>query len=1019
MTIKKLLDEINIDVIRSESEVRTKIIYPLLLNILNYKRQNIVDEFPVYSTSGRKKNPTTYVDNMIFMSEGGNLHSEQTSSNIEWVHNNSLIVIELKKPKEKIENAKEQARFYAMWTRALIYIITNGTEIEVYSLKDHKADNLLFKGKIMELDKDWKQLYTSLSFSNLKRQKNNPSLPPKTITISSNYWEDISYEDERDITDAIKGNKLFPYNVKTCPELPIIKKLENNIEISNYCIIKGNSGCGKSITAYQLGYHYYQKGYKIFRYKNNDDEFDYNLKDLITEKAVFIIDDFQNLKNVSIDKILANTTKNLIIIITITDNVSIDAETTYLSVSQSIEYIYKYYLLNKKRIYKIVHSIDKTVGDTYPSETIESRLEKAYKEGNSSPWMFNYILRGGWNTAKNDYYQAKDNNRADLILLYISLKQISLLDKSVNIIELEKLLSIVDYNKKWLLSGIKTLVNKKIIIEENDCYRCAHIKYASLIVNKMSHELPKEEKNIIIEIIHQIILDNSSNMQGISWLLNEFRTHELLYYEENIITEKIWKHIKERVFSSKSDLDIRNACFALEISFRFYDSGKNEIIKEKTDLICNWINNINFTTGFALSQLINGLLDYKNKNNPSNLLFQRKINFIKIANIINNSDCKNLGAIGYFIERLFIFKGEDWKKELSNNINMASVITNIRKDIKNLDIWYLSHFITSLYYLNNDYGLNLYDKIEDIFANSIYNDCLETYESMNDCLLWEVFGFSPFNDKKPKATLIKRVKKLINNINTEDLAYKICNSNNHDWERYARLINLINIVDKTVSNKVLKNLDLNTLESNLEDYWETLPREMRYILLELAIASENFEPIKDLIEKNIKHIKFAEPVLTYICPKIINHCLLNELKIDIFGFNDSWENALGMLTIIEREYPTALETAISQSIDKISKEIQFIVPYSGFNDNYISELLDYLESKSPILMGKIFKNLDADKTVESLNRYYREKRKNKYANKTLYTICNYLNKYNSELKEFSTNMLEKIPARYKKEMHIN
>lgn len=679
----------------------------------------------------------------------------------------------------------------------------------------------------------------------------------------------------------------------------------------------------------------------------------------MSEKAVFIIDDFQNLKNISIDKILANTKKDLIVIITITEDISIDAETTYLSVSQSIEHIYKYYLLNKKQIYKIVHSIDKNVGDTYPSETIENRLEKAYKEGKSSPWMFNYILRGGWNTARNDYYLAKDNNRADLILLYISLKQIALLDKPISIVELDQMLKIVDYDKQWLLNGLKTLVNKKIIIEENNCYRCTHIKYASLIIYKMSHELPKEEKNIIIEIIHQIILENNSNMQGISWLLNEFRTHELLYYKDNMITDKIWSHIIDKCLASKNDLDIRNSCFVLEASFRFYEDGKNEIIKENIDLICDWINNINFTTGFALNHLINDLLDYRNKNNPSNQLFKGKINFAKIANIINDSDCKNLGAIGYFIERLFILEGDDWKKELSNNINITSIINNIRKDTNNLDIWYLSHFITSLYYLNNDYGLELYDKIEDIFKNSIYKDCLETYEAMDDCLLWQVFGFSPFNDKKPKKSSINRVKKLINNINIEDLANKICSSNNHDWERYARLINLINLVDKTVSNNVLKKLNLNIFENNLMDYWKNLPREMRYILFELAIASDDFEPIKSLIEKNINHIKIAEPVLTYICPKIIEHCLINNYSIDIFGFNDSWENALEMLNIIENEYSDALEEAISQSIDEISKKIQFIVPYSGFNDNYISEVLNYLESKSTTSMKKIFENIIA------------------------------------------------------------
>ena len=78
--------------------------------------------------------------------------------------------------------------------------------------------------------------------------------------------------------------------------------------------------------------------------------------------------------------------------------------------------------------------------------------------------------------------------------------------------------------------------------------------------------------------------------------------------------------------------------------------------------ICNWINNISYTTGFALSHLINDLLDYDDKGNTNNRLFRDNIDFKKIANIINKSDYKNIGAIGYFLERLFVFEDDDWKR---------------------------------------------------------------------------------------------------------------------------------------------------------------------------------------------------------------------------------------------------------------------------------------------------------------------------------------------------------------------
>ena len=1010
MTIKDLLKKIAKDIIRQESEVKTKIIYPIL-DILRFQRQNIVDEFPVYSNSGRQQMHPKPVDMMVFMLEGANKHFKRNDDDINWVRENSLIAIELKKPDEKIEKAKEQATFYAMWTRTIIYMITNGIDIEIYRLENYNADQLLFRGKIMELDVRWNELYNTLNFSNLIRIKKKQL--PKPVIISNNYWDEINYEDERDITDAIKGNKLFPYNVKSCPKLPIINKLENDIELSNYCIIKGPSGCGKSITAYQLGFIYYQQGYKIFRYKNNDDEFDYNLKDLIYDKTIFIIDDFQNLKSISIDKLLSNTSNKLKIIITITDGVSIDAETTYLSSSQSVKYIYDYYLKNKKDIYKIVHNIDPSVGDSFPLETIESRLEKAYKEGQNSPWMFNYILRGGWNIARNDYYQARDNNRSDLLLLYISMKQIALLDKPISDNDLNKLLSIINLDKTWLERSLNYLIKNKIIIKEEIGYRCAHIKYASLIILKMSYDLEMEEKHIIIDMFHQIVIDKNTNLQGIGWILNEFRTTQLTYYRKHIISDKIWMFIKDKCFSVTDEIGIRNSCIVLEASLRFYVDGKKEIIHDKIDLICNWINNINYTTGFALEHLINDLLDYCNKNSEVNNSFKNKIDFTRIANIVNNSDIKTLGAIGNFLERLFIFNDDEWKHQLADNLNIQSIINNIDKEKEKIDIWSISSFISALYSIDNKKGLGLYDKIESIFINSIYKNGLETYEKIDDRLLWNVFGFPIFDNKKPPKYGFSRVKKLLKNINIDDIAERICNSNNYDWERYARFINLINSVDKSISNKIIKKINFTLFEKNLNDYWKLPSSEMRLILWELYCTDDS-NLIKHLIHKNINKIEIAEPVFTYICPEIIEHSIINNKPIDIFGFNDSFENALEMLKVVEKYYPQYLNETILPSCNNISNKIESIVPMTGFSNSSISDFLDFIDCKNSDLSKKIFQNIDPTLTTISLKRYNAEKKRNKYANITLLKICQYIVKYNTELKEFAENIIDNISAKYKK-----
>lgn len=1010
MSINILINQIKKDTIKRETEVRTKIIYPLL-DELKYKRENIVDEFPVYAKEGRKDLPAKSADIMIFSNAGANNYKENKKNDINWVRNNSLIAIELKKPGEKIEDAKEQAIFYAMWTRSLIYIITNGEDIEIYQLKDFSADILLFAGKILDLNSKWDELYRILHFNSLKQKKINPIIKPKEVVISSNSWEEISFDEERDITDAILGNKLFPYNVKSCPELPILKRLKEKLELSNYVIIKGVSGCGKSITAYQLGYYYKNNGYNVYRYINNNDEFDYDIKSLASEKSVFIIDDLQNILDISIDKIIANTSKDLKFICTITEGISIEAESTYLSTTESIKTIKNYYLSNREMIYNIIHKVDSNIDDTYLSETLEDRLNKAEKEANS-PWMFNYILRGGWNIAKNDYYQAKDNKRFDWILLYIALNQIANLDKAISFSRIEKMLEFFEYDKEWLISGLSYLVINKIIIKEDNCYRCIHIRYASLILNKMSRDLSEEEMQILINMIQGIIVDNV-NLLGISWLLNEFRCHELLYYEKNIITEDIWKIIEKKCFSAEKNIDIRNACFVLEVAIRFFNNAKRKIIENNIDLLCEWINNINFTNGFALRTLINSLLDYREKNSLTNKEFQDRIDFEKIADRINNADYKELGTIGYFLERLCAFDNDSWKNAIVTNINIELITNNIKKHKDIIDIWYLSQFITSLYYMDKEKGLILYDNLEEIFLSSFKNDALQSYEAIDDRLLWMVFGFSLLDNKRPAKKFIKRAKKLVNSINPKSLAQSICNSNNPDWERYGRLNLFVNRVDTSVTKKVIDELDLELLKTKLNQYWNSLPHEMRLLLITLAEATDDNEPIKSIIEENFNKIKIAEPILTHICPDIVKHCYENNKSIDIFGYNGSCEEALDMLKTIEKNNFEYLNIAVNQAIPKLIHEIESIIPMNGFYDTSVSDLINYINDKSAHEIKNIFENLNVDITAEHITRYCKEKKKNKYANKNLATICKYLIKYNEKLKDLAIEILNKIPQKYK------
>lgn len=108
-----------------------------------------------------------------------NANNHRGKNGIDWVMNNSLVVIELKKPGEKLEDAKYQASFYAMWSRCIIYVTTNGEDIIIYSLQNYIADKILFNDKIINLEKSWQELNKILNYKNLIKKKNENNVDIK------------------------------------------------------------------------------------------------------------------------------------------------------------------------------------------------------------------------------------------------------------------------------------------------------------------------------------------------------------------------------------------------------------------------------------------------------------------------------------------------------------------------------------------------------------------------------------------------------------------------------------------------------------------------------------------------------------------------------------------------------------------------------------------------------------------------------------------------------------------------
>lgn len=150
----------------SETEVRTQVAVPLL-NLLGYPNANRAEEFPIYGFEGRKRLQAKPADIVLFDSAEHSDNRDREDRG--WVADHALVVIELKKPGETLDDAQGQAQFYAHWAKAPFYATTNGEEFTVYRMQGLFDDVCEIFCSVEDLPREWSRVSGLLSFAAVRR----------------------------------------------------------------------------------------------------------------------------------------------------------------------------------------------------------------------------------------------------------------------------------------------------------------------------------------------------------------------------------------------------------------------------------------------------------------------------------------------------------------------------------------------------------------------------------------------------------------------------------------------------------------------------------------------------------------------------------------------------------------------------------------------------------------------------------------------------------------------------------
>ena len=702
------------------------------------------------------------------------------------------------------------------------------------------------------------------------------------ISKTESYWKHIDFSKQRDLGPAILGYKLTPADVCVCPRLPQILEAKSKLDVAHSVLIKGSPGCGKSITAFQIAYDFSQEGWEAVRFSDSrsDRLGNIELPDTLY-KTIYVIDDAQQLKQSIITKMLESSNERSKVIITQAIDCDLPFESISISKVQSVDTLYEEYLKRRNEILTVVKKCDSNIGDSYMDTPIEWRLKDAAK--GKSPWLFNYILRGGWKQVKSQFLAVKEVERADILIAIIALKQITSLDKSVNRIWLNENIKRFGKDTEWCDRTLTYLYSSKIIIDITEI-RTLHLESAVRIIGNFLLESSQDERKIFNSMIQNEFVNNNCPLMGISWFLNSINTfdcsHNLFHF---VLTPHIVSKIMERCFNSSISEERASAAYVIDfIVGRKYGSLTFKEVIGNYPILYDWIENVDGTTAYVYSKVLNNVL---NEDHTLKKEFVSKLNINKIAQQMASMAENDLYSWGNFIERISTLQDKKWQTSFFEKFPQDRISTVIQKTSIN-NIGGLAELLCGLYCFNQKYAHCKLRECLPIFKKGFENDLSETWASLDPIFSLYFFGVHFFSRTKPNKLQRETIISTIALISEDVLSESITQGRPRDWERIYDLISLIDNYDKKKLINALGAVDLSILDQTTVGLWKIQTREL--MLLCNILEAYGNDLANKWIYKHRDDIDILCVSLVSISPKTAGYLIDKNYLVELCQ-NSWWE----------------------------------------------------------------------------------------------------------------------------------
>lgn len=794
----------------------------------------------------------------------------------------------------------------------------------------------------------------------LKSKENEYFYEP--IDLAS--WEILDFSYQRDISHAIMGYRLTPADVEACPRFPQVEKMEKQLAIVDHVVLQGQTGCGKSISVYQTAYDYFKQGWRVYRYKFTDGVSVPRLPQN-TEGSLYIIDDAQLLSNRVIEMVSDQARPNRKIIFSKTVADTTQADTISLTNIDAVKILYCDFLRRKDEILPIVHQCDNRIGVNFLDSRIEWRLENAKKA--VTPWQFNYALRGGWQSIKEQYQNIASHHNCGMLAVIISAFQIMQLDNAVDYTWLCSWVKNIDPSLCWTDEDLQYLIKKKIVLSEDDV-RILHLESAKSILTQHFENCNWNTDKLHI-IIEQAFLEKRITPLGLVWLCNGMNGIAWRNIDPWIISAKMIAYALDDISWVSAPDDRMGIAYFMEKVYTM-DCEKNGhwYFTKNRKTILDWIEHASSENAYAYSRLINTVYNTDKKEHND---FAASINYVQFFSSLDDEKEPNLFSWGELTNRLTsLFPN---RKEFAFADRLQFTIDKLVNNASSKNIVGLSSFLSSIVYLSPGSIHSSVRKLAPVYEAFFTKDMIGGTEIFDFDFLGYICGMSLLEKHRPTKEEQETALAIVKSIPEKAFAKAISTCYPRDWDRVYDIMCLIGKYQGEKTMRIVSLVDIDQITDTAKDSWDN-PHDIVHICSALSIGDNKIA--RKFIEGNRSRIKTMYSPCVVIAPQCAIELFRQGARIDLMTEHWWYYSYYALRELIKVDDASTIEilhTNLSAIVDRLNN-----ISAYDLEESYCLKFIKLLQSFDRNTFYEMVEQIDLSKLEACWQRSYNEFFKKKH-----------------------------------------